>query len=240
MTPRFGLSNLKETIKQYVDQWAPRAGYLRTSGLSFRRMRERKVFCIGRNKTGTTSIKKALSDLGYRVGNQRQAERLIRHYRDRDFGPIIEYCHTAEAFQDVPFSWPHTYVILDQVFPKSKFILTIRDPDEWFASYLRHQKQVIGTEGTPTPQDLQEHPYVWKGWLYDAKIWQGRPEDKFYDEEFLKGRFQRFNQNVDDYFSFKDNLLVMDVSSSDAYQRLCSFLDEEPLYQSMPWENKTR
>jgi len=217
------LKHLKEATKKYIDRIAPRMGYLRTEGLSFRRMRERKVFCIGRNKTGTTSIKKALSDLGYRVGNQRRAERLVRHYRDREFGPIIEYCHTAEAFQDVPFSWPHTYVVLDQTFPNSKFVLTVRDSDEWYASYIRHQKQVLDTEGVPSPQDLKKHGYVRKGWLYDAKIWQGHPEEKFYDEGFLKERFQRYNQNVKDYFRFKENLLVIDVSSPEAYQKLCSF-----------------
>lgn len=29
-----------------------------------------KVFCIGRNKTGTTSLGKVLEDLGYRLGDQ--------------------------------------------------------------------------------------------------------------------------------------------------------------------------
>ena len=202
-------------------------------------MYETKVFCIGANKTGTTSLKVALADLGFQVGNQRRAERLIKFYRDRNFNPIIEYCRTAEAFQDIPFSLPFTYVILDQVFSGSKFILSVRDPDDWYASYLRHQKQVIGTDDIPTVRELKAHPYVWPGWLYDAKIWQGQPEDKFYDEAFLKERFMSYNRNVENYFRFKDNLLVINVADDGAYQALCEFLGEEPLYEVMPWENRT-
>jgi hypothetical protein len=173
------------------------------------------------------------------VGDQRRAERLIRHYRDRDFQPIIDYCRTADAFQDVPFSLPFTYLVMDQAFPGSKFILSVRDPDDWYESYIRHQKQVVGTDEVPTPAELKRHPYVREGWLYDAKIWQGRPEDKIYDEDFLKEHFVRYNRSVRDYFRFKDNLLVVNVADDGAYQELCSFLGEEPLYDAMPWENKT-
>jgi len=234
------LQRLKEATKKYIDRMAPRAGYLRTAGLSFRRMRERKVFCIGRNKTGTTSIKKALSDLGYRVGNQRQAERLAKYWRDRDFEPIIEYCRSAEAFQDVPFSLPFTYVIMDQAFPQSKFVLSVRDSDDWYESYVRHQKQIIGTEKLPTPEELKSHPYVRGGWLYDLKVWLGRPEEKFYDQAFLKGRYTQYNRDVKDYFRFRDNLLTIDVAEDNAYQQLCTFLNREPVYEEMPWKNKTR
>ena len=233
------LQRIRNFIREQVDALAPKMGVYRMQGLRFRRLNRQKVFCIGRNKTGTTSLKTALSDLGYRVGDQRRAERLIEHYRDRDFQPIIDYCRTADAFQDVPFSLPFTYVVMDQSFPGSKFILSVRDPDDWYRSYIRHQKQVVGTDEVPTPGELKKHPYVREGWLYDAKVWQGRPEDKFYDEDFLKERFVRYNRNARDYFQFKDNLLTVNVAEDVAYQELCTFLGEEPLYDAMPWENKS-
>lgn len=202
--------------------------------------RAEKIFCIGRNKTGTTSLKIALSDLGFRVGDQRRAERLLPYYRDRNWELIIEYCYTADAFQDVPFSLPFTYVVMDRAFPSSKFILSVRDPDEWYDSYIRHQKEVVGTNELPTVAELKAHPYVWEGWLYDVKCWAGRPEGKFYDEDFLKEQFVRYNRNVKDYFRFKDNLLTINVAEEGAYQELCSFLGCEPVYDRMPWENRTR
>lgn len=91
----------------------------------------------------------------------------------------------------------------------------------------------------PTPEGLKAHPYVWEGWLHDAKIWQGRPEEKLYDEDFIKERFVRYNRNVKDYFRFKDNLLTINVSDDDAYKELCMFLGKEPIYEEMTWKNKT-
>ncbi|NNK80793.1 MAG: hypothetical protein HKO93_04780, partial [Flavobacteriales bacterium] len=63
-----------------------------------------KIFCIGANKTGTTSVEKALIDLGYRMGDQKKALHLIEDYKRREFKPIIRFCKTADAFQDAPFS----------------------------------------------------------------------------------------------------------------------------------------
>ncbi len=132
---------------------------------------EPKIFCIGRNKTGTTSFKKAFQDLGFSVGNQRKAEKLLREYKVQNFNPIIDYCKTAQVFQDFPFSFPKTYKHLDQAFPHAKFVLTIRDsPEQGYHSYLRHQTKLFGKDGNlPTIEDLKNAPYVWKGWSWEIK-----------------------------------------------------------------------
>ena len=96
----------------------------------FKSYNKQKIFCIGLNKTGTTSLEKAMIDLGYLIGDQRQAELLFDDWVKRDFSKLIEYCKTAVFFQDSPFSYPYTYVAIDQAFPNSKFILTIRDDAE--------------------------------------------------------------------------------------------------------------
>jgi hypothetical protein len=55
-----------------------------------------KYFCIGRNKTGTTSLKKAFEDLGFIVGDQRAAELLAdRQYFYSDLEALIKYGETA-------------------------------------------------------------------------------------------------------------------------------------------------
>lgn len=92
--------------------------------------RNPKVFCVGRNKTGTTSLRAALTILGYRIGRQRDAEALIEDWGRRDFRRLVAYCHTADAFQDVPFSHDYTFQAVDAAFPGSKFILTVRDSPE--------------------------------------------------------------------------------------------------------------
>ena len=76
-----------------------------------------KVFCIGENKTGTTTVEAVLASLGYKIGSQEKGERLLRAWAVRNFEPIVKLCKTADAFQDIPFSSDFTYEILDYVFP---------------------------------------------------------------------------------------------------------------------------
>ena len=80
-----------------------------------------KVSCVGRNKTGTTSIKRALSDLGYRVALQEPAELLLPEWSRRDFKKLKRFCLRYDVFQDVPFSYPFTFQEMDQAFPNAKF-----------------------------------------------------------------------------------------------------------------------
>ncbi len=97
-----------------------------------------KIFCVGLNKTGTTSLEKALKDLGYRMGDQNKAHALLFDYEKRDFKSIINFCKTADAFQDAPFSYHFTYLFLEQYFPDSKFILSVRsNSEEWYNSILK-------------------------------------------------------------------------------------------------------
>jgi len=91
-----------------------------------------KVFCIGANKTGTTSLAMFFRSINYKVGNQEEGELLLKEWSIRNFGPIIELAKTADFFQDIPFSCPYTYQALDMAFPAAKFILSVRD-----SSYLR-------------------------------------------------------------------------------------------------------
>ncbi|MDB6156009.1 MAG: hypothetical protein JWL90_4462 [Chthoniobacteraceae bacterium] len=204
-------------------------------------LQEPKIFCIGRNKTGTTSLKKALEDLGYHVGNQHVAEKLFRHYKDRDFRPLIEYCASAEAFQDIPFSLPYTFIALDQAFPGSKFILTVRDEDEWFDSLVRFQIKMHGKDGAVgTLEELRNDPYCYKGFAYETKKYAyGLPDDDLYNRDIWIAHYRRHNAMVADYFRFRPgDLLTIDVGQSSSYKELCRFLGRPPRYEEFPWENR--
>src|SRR5207244_3918052 len=83
-----------------------------------------KVFGIGFNKTGTTSLEKLLRKFGFTIGNQAAAETLAEEWlHHKRIDRIIRFCHTADAFEDIPFTFPDIYRELDQAFPNSKFIL---------------------------------------------------------------------------------------------------------------------
>jgi hypothetical protein len=201
-----------------------------------------KVFCIGLNKTGTTSVEKALRDLGYKLGDQNEAQGLVESYAQRKFQDIVQFCHSADAFQDAPFSWHYTFMFLDQAFPDARFILTVRNSeDEWYESLVRFHSKVFGQNGAiPTEDDLKK---AWRGegrtaWDNFNVRHELVPRDP-YNKNVLQTYYREHNRMVKDYFRFRNNLLVINLAEPDSYKKVCSFIGESPLYDSFPWENRT-
>jgi hypothetical protein len=68
---------------------------------------------------------------------------------------------------------------MDQAFPKSKFILTVRDTEDWYRSLLRFHFSAIAYKinvdsfTTANPElicKVKEWSYPRKGWAYDILI----------------------------------------------------------------------
>ena len=202
-----------------------------------------KYFCIGRNKTGTTSLEAAFEALGYPVGNQRKAEILTgKHYFEGDFQPIISYCKSAQVFQDVPFSYPKMYKKLDQAYPGSKFILSVRDnPAQWYRSITRFHAKLFGKEGRiPTAEDLKAAQYVWPGFMYNVIRVHGTTDEDPYNKDAMTAHYEQYNLDVMAYFKDRPNdLLVINLAEQGAYQKFVEFLGVDSTYDDFPWENKT-
>lgn len=202
-----------------------------------------KIFGVGLNKTGTTSLKEAMKELGYIQGHQPSAEKFLGEWSRREFKNLISYCHSAEFFQDVPFSLPYTYIVLDHVFPKSKFILTVRDNSEqWYNSITKFHSKIWSTKNQiPSEKELKNATYVYKGWAWDfIKQVFNTPNNDLYNEKSLIEFYKNYNNNVKNYFQYRSNdLLVLNVSKPNSYERLCDFLGKESQGSKFPWKNKT-
>ncbi|MEX0609595.1 MAG: sulfotransferase [Balneolaceae bacterium] len=226
--------SLPDTVK-----WTIRKsiGRIRSTG-------KQKIFGIGNNKTGTTSLKAAMRELGFVVGHQRTAEKLMSEWAIRDFKKIVEYCKSAEFFQDVPFSKPYTFVILDHEFSGSKFILTVRDNSEqWYNSLTKFHAKKWGKDGRiPTKEDLKNATYLYKGSPWDGnRRTYNAPEDDPYNKEILMKHYEDYNESVIEYFRHRPgDLLVLNVADEGAYKKLCEFLQVIPKREGFPWENKTQ
>ncbi len=172
-----------------------------------------KVFCIGFHKTGTSSLERALTILGYRVTGPNGV-------RDRNIARnVLSMAHSLvprfDAFQDNP--WPIIYQEMDQAYPGSKFILTQRDVEAWLRSQVRH----FGKKTRPMRQ-----------WIYGAGCPQG-------NEDIYRQRFLRHYREVQAYFAERpDDLLVMDLAAGDGWDKLCPFLGVEIPDQAFPHANK--
>lgn len=202
----------------------------------------RKVVCVGRNKTGTTSIEAALHSFGLRMGLQARGEMLRSDWARREFTRIIALCRTADAFQDVPFSNRYTFQAVDAAFPGSKFILTVRNsPEHWFESLVRFHTRIVNKGRIPTADDLREFEYRYKGYLWEGFVIQyGDDERLLYNKDAYIASYLEHNRSVTEYFRERpDDLLVLNVGHADAMRRLCEFLDVPYRGQPMPHMNRS-
>jgi len=201
---------------------------------------QQKIFVIGRNKTGTTSMLIALRTLGYKVGSQPAAELLLGDWAKRDFRRIVEYCRSADAFQDVPFSLDFTYVVLDHAFPHSKFILTVRNnAAEWYDSLVRFHTKMIGKDRLPTADDLRQFKYRKPNFLWEAaQFIYGVDENSLYDRDIYMRHYDLHNERVREYFRYRaSDLLELNLGDPCAMRTLCGFLGIDPGDKVMPHLN---
>ncbi len=158
-----------------------------------------KIFCIGFHKTGTSSLANALDYLGYRVTGS-------FGLMDPDIAMTVGVLATQivpqfDAFQDNP--WPLLYQEMDQAYPHSRFIFTLRPIDAWMTSVLRH----FGGRSTPM-----------RTWIYGA----GDPRG---NEILYRKRYEQHTDEVLAYFSERPlDLLVFNVTAGDGWEKLCAFL----------------
>lgn len=89
-----------------------------------------KVFCIGYNKTGTTSLGESLRMLGYKHSSFNEKV-WLKYYANNEIVKILQYTAKFEALDDLPWLKEDMIPVLDRVFPNSKFIYLTRDEKSW-------------------------------------------------------------------------------------------------------------
>ena len=164
-------------------------------------MGRQKVFGIGFQKTGTSTLKSALEILDYTVAGRFRIEG--ETIDDAVIERAIRMAATVDAAKHSP--WPLLYRELDDAFPGARFILTIRDIDAWWASVLTR----FGGKSTEM-----------RAWIYGA----GDPEG---NEDLYKARYEAHNAEVLEYFADRpDDLLVFAIADGEGWDELCPFLGE--------------
>jgi hypothetical protein len=94
-----------------------------------------KIVGIGLNKTGTKTLGHCMRH--WNMKHMSFSVDAFNHWRVRDYPAIMRLVEQYASFDDWP--WPLIYREIDNLFPKAKFILTVRrNPDVWFDSLCRH------------------------------------------------------------------------------------------------------
>jgi hypothetical protein len=182
--------------------------------------RRPRVFGIGLIKTGTSSLRTALELLGYNSlhGGPLETMTLVQRAIDRG-EPMLTYIDPEfDAFADL-FGATHYFYLADAQYPGSRFILTVRDLDDWLESRRRH---VLKNRQMRAAGQYQ-------GDLLDV------------DLDAWTTEYERHEAVVRAYFANRpDDLLVFNVAGGDGWQPLCEFLGRPIPDAPFPWANEYR
>lgn len=142
-----------------------------------------KVFCLGFQKTGTTSMAVFFESMGLRVAG-------YNNFREMEKGDIsteqvlkhaITVMQDHDCAQDTP--WYMLYKELDEAFPGSKFIHVIRDTDSWIKSAANH---------------FEHYPKNFHNWIYGCPYPRGH-------EQVWVDTYEKHNRDVHAYFAGREN-----------------------------------
>jgi len=165
-----------------------------------------KVFCIGLNKTGTTSFGTALEWFGYhkfgwRGGQTGESHQLIMDYFAGRKESLIYAAYKHNVMEDIP--WPLMFREFEEHFPNAKFVLTVRKtPEIWLDSIQRHIT----------------NDYVGHRLIYGHSMPKKNPQ------AYLD-KYNTHNAEVVDYFADKPGkLLKMCFEEGDGWGKLLPFL----------------
>jgi hypothetical protein len=176
---------------------------------------KRKVFCIGFNKTGTSSLHDYFLEC-----------RLTSCHNDRwpNYSKVDNgnKYFTSQCYSDGEQS---DFIQLANWFPKSLFILNIRPDRDWLNSRIKH---VMRYNKDIDIQGLLTHPDYKK-----------MARDFFFDEEeaIKKWVSERriYTKQVESYFADKQNFIRLDITKTENWENIIlDFFDKNQFSYQTP------
>lgn len=175
-----------------------------------------RVFGIGYHKTGTSTLGKALTVLGFNEHRSYDFN-LVKEWNNGNIEEILKVARKNNNFEDWP--WALVYQELFNEFNNARFILTTRkDSETWFRSLNKNAngpnktREIIYGEGDPNK----------------AKA------------HYIK-QYEKHNKEVKDFFNENapDKLLTVCWDNGDGWDKLCEFLDKPKPNKNFPHINKS-
>ena len=188
-----------------------------------------KYICVGQPKTATKTMAKIFEILGFKVNSNPLCfndtddfillDNNVSYYINDTILQCYNNIEMFEAFHDYPYSFNYEYI--NNTFPDSKFILTIRDSEKWFNSLINYQY----IQGASNKNLLK------KIYGYEVILLENKTEIIF--------KYDEYNTNIIKYFKdTPDKLLIVDLTKDNInLENLSKFLNKNINFE-IPHENK--
>ncbi len=184
-----------------------------------------KIIGAGFGRTGTTSLKSALEEVGFN-----KCYHMVEVVKRPTHGVLWHKAWLGEApnwealfsgFQ-ASVDWPGAafYKQLIAEYPDAKVILTVRDPEKWYgstAATIFNVRSVIPKWLTRLFPPMRRMPD-----MVESVIWQGIFDGRFADKPYAVEVFKRHNEAVKEHVP-PEKLLVFNVK--EGWEPLCRFLE---------------
>ncbi|MFX1256095.1 MAG: sulfotransferase family protein [Promethearchaeota archaeon] len=195
-----------------------------------------KIIGAGFGRTGTTSLKAALEELGFSPCYH--MSRVITHPRHVKIWLYAaqnrqvnwkNFLRNYEATLDFPACL--FYKELMTTYPDAKVLLSVRDPQKWYDSVYQ---TIYATTRIPRWLIRAFPPIQWFDEMAHAVVWDGLFHGQFEDRDYAISVFNQHLEEVKTVVSPK-NLLVFNVK--EGWRPLCEFLDVPIPNKSFPHLN---
>lgn len=214
-----------------------------------------KIICVGLNKTGTSSLARSLKNIGLTTwadGNPIHRLNFSNYsFSNKSIGTAIDLIEktNVDLFQDIPFSCPMISDRIINIFPQSKYILTVRkDVSTWVKSVKNFwYEYFIGEEFKANAITWAEHYNLDKGHVPELsyllnlfETWELDKYDGTIDEKLAQVYINHNNSVRSVLKSNNCDWIEIDVSKKGELKRLTDWLKIDNEEEDFVWINKTK
>lgn len=177
-----------------------------------------RIFGIGLNKTATSSFHEAMTILGFdslHFGDGVDSDEPIKKAL-QDEVPLLSYFDSRyDAFSDMG-GLSRRFALLDEQYPGSRFILTVRPVDDWLASRRKHVER----------NRARHAAGEYRGSFLEV------------EEDAWRQDWEHHTAGVRAYFAGRDDFLEIDLTAGRGWRPLCDLLGVDEPDAPFPWANR--
>lgn len=193
-----------------------------------------RVIGAGLARTGTMSMKAALTQLGfgrcYHMIDQLTHPEDVVYWEAASRGEKVDWdalFHDCQSTVDYPGC--RYYKLFMELYPEAKVVLTVRDPEKWYEStketVYEVMNRVFDKDGNPKgsssfPGDPSLQLRVMQ--LIRREMWEGDYQGRFEDRDFILNFWHNWVADVKKTVP-PEKLLVFEVAQG--WEPLCNFLE---------------